>query len=202
MAHRVVAKVARQSAAKTRQAGAQRHFEALLVVSNKVQRIASGAFDHLAVSHHFGDGCSTKTARAQQRARRQTDKAVAAKALATNDGFEQKAVFAIALCVRQFQVQRQRGLKVGKGFRHQRNAVVALAGEAFEFKFSDHGGGSQLGSRSGRDRFIWLALCGATGARCKAKGDGGSVAGSAPSGAKLGWLTPKPSPPVAATCDE
>jgi len=39
----------------------------------------------------------------------------------------------------QLEVQGKWGLQVGKGFEHQRDAVVALAGQAFEFKFGDHG---------------------------------------------------------------
>ena len=43
------AKVARQTAAKARHTGAQRHLKALLVGGNKVQRITRCAFHHYAV---------------------------------------------------------------------------------------------------------------------------------------------------------
>ena len=39
--------------------------------------------------------------------------------------------------MRQLQVQGQWGFKVGKRFHHQRNAVEALQGKAFEFEFGD-----------------------------------------------------------------
>ena len=62
MAHGVVAEVAGQPAAKTRQARAQRHLETLLVSLNEVQRVQGRSLQHLAVSHHLGDGIGAKAA--------------------------------------------------------------------------------------------------------------------------------------------
>ena len=62
MAHGVVAEVAGQPAAKTRQAWAQRHLETLLVSLNEVQRVQGRSLQHLAVSHHLGDGIGAKAA--------------------------------------------------------------------------------------------------------------------------------------------
>ena len=145
MAHCVVTEIAGQPAAKARQAGSQRHLETLLVGSDKVQRVAGRAFHHFAIGHHFGDGGSAKTPGAQQRARRQADKTVTTKALASDHRLQQKAVFSAALGVRQLQVKRQRRLQISKGFCHQWNAVVAFAGQAFEFKFGDQREGFREG---------------------------------------------------------
>jgi hypothetical protein len=94
MAHGVVAKVARQTAAKPRQARAQRDLEALLIRRHKVQRVAGGGLDDLTVAHDLGQGVGAEAAGTHQCARRQANEAVAAKTLAAHHGFEQKAVFA------------------------------------------------------------------------------------------------------------
>ena len=112
VAHRVVAKIARQSATKARHTGAQRHLEALLVAGNKVQRIGLRGLDHHAVGHHLGAGLGAKATTAQQGARRQANKAVAPKALATHHRLQQKRVRRVG---RELEVERQRGFQVGKG---------------------------------------------------------------------------------------
>ena len=140
VAHRVITKITRQPAAKTRQTGAQGHLETLLVIADEIERVLRRGFDDLAVVDDFGARLRAKARRPHQRARRQADKAVAAKAFAAHHRFQQKAVLAAVFGESQFQIQRQRGFEVGKRFNHQRNAVVALAGQAFKFKFSDHEG--------------------------------------------------------------
>jgi hypothetical protein len=45
---------------------------------------------------------------------------------------------ATVLAEGQLEVKRQGGFQVGKGLDQQGKAVVALAGQAFEFKFRDH----------------------------------------------------------------
>ena len=136
--HRVIAKIARQTAAKTRQTRAQGHFETLLILLNEVQRVAHGGFCHFTVAQHFGFGFSAETAGAQQSAGGQANEAVASKPFAAHHRFKQKTVFAVVLGVGQLQVKRQGGFQVRKGFQHEGNAVVALTGQAFEFKFGDH----------------------------------------------------------------
>ena len=105
-------------------------------------------FFALAVVINLGARIGLEATGPQQGAGRQTDEAVAPKALATHHGFEQEAVLAAVLGVRQLQVERERGFQVRKGLDHERNAVVAFAGQAFEFKFCDHGEGSQLSQRA------------------------------------------------------
>ena len=106
-----------------------------------------GGLHHLAVGDDLGAGRRPKAAGPQQGAGGQADEAVAPEALAAHHGFKQKAVLAAVLGVRQLQVERERGFQVRKGLGHERNAVVAFAGQAFEFKFCDHGEGSQLWQR-------------------------------------------------------
>ena len=66
MAHRVVAKVTGQTAAKTRHARTQCHFETRLVTGNEVQGIAVIGFHHHAIGHHLGVGRLSKTIGTQQ----------------------------------------------------------------------------------------------------------------------------------------
>ncbi len=103
-------------------------------------------FHHRAIRHDLGLGLRTKTTGAQEGARRQADKAVAAKALTAHHRLQQKTVLAIALGVGQLQIEREWGFEVGKRLGHQRNAVVALAGQAFEFKFCNHRAGFPVGA--------------------------------------------------------
>ena len=176
-----------------RQAGAQRHLEALLVGLDEIERIAGSAFDHLAVGHHFGDGVRAEAARAQKRARRQADEAVAAKALAADHRFEQEAVRTAALAVGQFEVQRQGSFKVREGFCHQRNAVVAFAREAMEFEFSDQGSvlpGRQAGQQAGAPSSSGKAARATRRVPDSNRHTLGAVG------------TPGPGSPVCATCDE
>ncbi len=115
-------------------------------------------FHHRAVRHDLGLGLGPKATGAQEGARRQADKAVAAKALTTHHGFQQKAVLAIALGVGQLQIEREWGFEVGKRLGHQRNAVVALAGQAFEFKFCNHRAGFPGWGNALRRHRVWQAL--------------------------------------------
>jgi len=66
--------------------------------------IVSNGFDNTALVHHFGDGVRAKPAGPHQRARWQSNEAVAAEALAADDGFEQKAVLSAIFAVGQLQV--------------------------------------------------------------------------------------------------
>ncbi len=109
MAHGVVTKVACQAAAKTWQSLTQRHFETLLVVGHKIERVACVSFDHHAIGHHLGLRGIAKTTCTQQRTRWQTNEAVTPKALTAHHGFEQEAALAIVLYMRQLEVQRERG---------------------------------------------------------------------------------------------
>ena len=138
MAHRVVAEIARQPPAEAGHARQQRHFKARLVLLDKVQGIAPRHFLHHAARDHFGHRLLAKTAGAQQGVRRQADEAVAAKTFAAHHGFEQKAVLAAIFGMRQLEVEGKRGFQIGKGFQHQRNAVVALRRQAVEFDFGHH----------------------------------------------------------------
>ncbi len=131
MAHGVVAEVAGQAAAEARQAGAQRHLEAGLVLLDEVERIAVEGFDHFAVLDDFG----ALAAGAHQGVGRQADEGEAAEALAAHDRLQQEGVLAGVLGLGQLEVERQRGLEIGEGLGDERNAVVALVGQRFEFEF-------------------------------------------------------------------
>ena len=211
MAHGVVAEVAGQPAAKTRQARAQRHLETLLVSLNEVQRVQARGLDHLAVGHHFGDSIGAKAAGPQQCARWQTNEAVASKALTAHHRFEQKAVLAAVFGKGQFEVERERGFEVGKGLDHQGNAVVALLRQAFEFKFGDQNMSFRRGLRSdSTTRFIqnashwlWGREAQETDLRSGAsEGDvsAGRDARGRRSGAQQRAAAPGPGSPVATTC--
>ena len=139
IAHSVITKVARQPAAKARHTWGECHFETLLVFGNKFQRVALRSFSHYALRDDFGTRIGTKATGAKQRAGGQADKAVAAKTLAAYNRLQQEAVLPAVFGVRQFQIQRQGRFKVGKGFQHQWDAVVALLHEAVEFEFGHHG---------------------------------------------------------------
>jgi len=84
VAHSVIAKIASQAATKTGEPRAQRHFEALLVLLNEVQRVTRCSLDHLAITQNFGFGLRAKATGSHQRTRWQANEAVAAKALATH----------------------------------------------------------------------------------------------------------------------
>ena len=83
VAHRVVAEIARQAAAETRHAGAQRDLEARLVLLDECQRVAVMGFADLAVA---APRCG---ARGWITARRQADERIAAEALAAHHRFHQ-----------------------------------------------------------------------------------------------------------------
>ena len=105
----------------------------------KSSGLPAAVSNHSTIAHDFGLGLRTKTAGTYQGTGRQANEAVAAKALPTHHRFKQEAVLATVLGVGELEVERERGFQVGKGFEHQRDAVVALASQAFEFKFGDHG---------------------------------------------------------------
>ena len=94
VAHSVVPKITRQTTTKTRHAGLQGNFEALLVLGDEVQRVDAAGFNDDAIGDDFGFRICAKAAGPQQSASWQADKAVATKALATHDGFKQKTVVA------------------------------------------------------------------------------------------------------------
>ena len=60
VAHRIIAKIARQTAAKTRHAGLQRDFEALLVLGDEVQRVHKAGFNDDAIGDDFSFRISAK----------------------------------------------------------------------------------------------------------------------------------------------
>ena len=221
VAHGVVAEIAGQAAAKTRQAGAQRHLETLLVVGDEVERIADVGLGHDAVGDDLGLRLGAKAGGAQQGARRQADEAVAAESLAADDRLQQKAVGAGALGEGQLQVQRQGGFEIGKRLHHQRNAVVALGCQALEFKFGNHA--SDLSIRQRRSTSQWRSHAGIgvpmAGRRCggrsgrqtRARYHCGPAVAAGPDEnqsarrSSQAWqgmrVTPGPGSPVAATCD-
>ncbi len=89
----------------------------------------------MAVAQHLGLRIRAEAAGLERDARRQADEAVAAEAFAADDGLEQEAVAAAILHGGELEVERERGLEIGKGFRGQRDAVVALLGQVLEFEF-------------------------------------------------------------------
>ena len=139
IAHGVIAEIAGQTAAKARHARRDGHLEALLIGRDEVQRIAAGSLHHLAIGHDLGPGLVAEARGAHKAACRQADEAVAAEALAADDGFQQEAVLAVAIGMGQLEIEGQRGFEVGKGLDQQRDAVIALGRKRFEFQFRDHG---------------------------------------------------------------
>ncbi len=151
VAHGVVAEIAGQTAAEARQARAQRDLVALLEGGDEVQRVAFVRLDHAAI----GDDLGAVANRAQQRARMQTDEGIAPEALAAHHRFQQEGVRAAVVRLRQLQVQRQRRLQVGQRLGDQRDAVVALVGQRFEFEFGHERSGRFAGraGSAGRPAF-------------------------------------------------
>ncbi len=131
VAHGVVAEIAREAAAKARQARTQRHLEALLERLDESERVAVVRLDDLAVGDHLGAHAGAL----HPRARRQADERVAPEALAADDGLQQEA---LRLSAGELEVQRQRRLEVGESLEDQRDAVETLGGQALEFEFGDH----------------------------------------------------------------
>ena len=196
VAHRVVAEVAGQAAAEARQAGPQRHLEALLVGRDEVQRVAARCLDHLAVGDDLGQRLGAEAAGAQQGARRQADEAVAAEALAAHHRFQQEAVAAAVLGVGQLEIEGQRGFEVGEGLDHQRDAVVALRAEALEFEFGDHG----VGSPSAGDATWSPVVIHMRGGRVGMDLGRGRTACAVQSNRLRRWRAPRPGSPAALTC--
>ena len=83
-AHRVVAKIANEAAAKARQAGQRRGLGALEVGAYKLKRIAACALDDIVAAQHADLAATRDTAHR----RREADKGIAAKALAAHHRFE------------------------------------------------------------------------------------------------------------------
>ena len=200
VAHRVVAEVARQATAETRQAGPQGDLEALLIGGDEVQRVAVMGFDDLAVAHNLGLGGGTESAGAQQRAGGQADEAVAAETLAADHGLQQEAVGAIAPAMGQLEVKGQRGLKVREGLGHQRDAVVALLRETLEFQFGDH---ATFLRRTGARLRARRRPCSGKSAPAGLTSVGFAAIGEGRSGTRRGmgclrWLAPGPGSPAKA----
>ncbi len=151
VAHGVVAEIAGQAAAEARQARAQRDLVALFEGGDEVQRVAFVRLDHAAVSDDLG----AVAGRAQQRARMQADEGIAPEALAAHHRFQQEGVRAAIVRLRQLQVQRQRRLQIGQRLGDQRDAVVALVGQRFEFEFGHERSGRFAGwaGSAGRHAF-------------------------------------------------
>ena len=131
VAHRVVAEVAGQAAGEARQAGQRRDLEARQVFLDEVQRIG----DFLGGLAGRRGQRDLLAAHRDARFGRQADEGVASEALAALHRFQQVG----KRLVGELEIQRQRRVEVGEGFRSQRDAVVALLGECVEFLFG-HGG--------------------------------------------------------------
>ncbi len=157
VAHGVVAEIAGQAAAEPRQARAQRDLVALLEGGDEFQRIAVMRFDHLAV----GDDLGAVAGGAQQRARMQADEGIAPEALAAHHGFQQEGVRAAVVRLRQLQVQRERRLQVGQRLGDQRDAVVALVGQRFEFEFGHERSGRFAGRAESHGRHAFRSTASA-----------------------------------------
>jgi len=127
-----MAEVAGQATHETGHPGAQRHLEAFLVFGDEGQRVALVALDHLVVGHHL----DVAAARPDEGARGQADEGIAPEALAAHHGLQQAAHGAApGPALGQFQVEPERGVQIGIGFGHQRDAVVSLGGQGLEFDF-------------------------------------------------------------------
>ena len=127
----VVAEVAGQPAGEARQPRHRRGLEACLEVGDEIQRVGQAVLlDDLAVGFHR----QQMGANPEHGARRQADEGVAPEALAAHHRFEQVGIGRVG----ELEVHRQRRFQVAGEFAHQRDAVVALAGEVEEFLFS-HG---------------------------------------------------------------
>ncbi len=110
-------------------------------------------------------------------------------------------MLAIALGVGQLQVERERGFEVGKGLGHQGDAVVAFAGQAFEFKFCDHRAGFPVGAAHCA-RVVRAGAAIHSNRPQRVADKGVRRAKQARSDGHGGRLTPGPGSPVRATCDE
>jgi len=125
VAHRVVAEVADESPAETRQAGLRSRLEAGLILLDELQRVGGlraarqlAALEFAAlVAAHFETGFSCEP-----------DERITAETLAADDRFEQVGVRPVG----ELEVNRQRGIEVGEGFQHQRDAVITFGRELVE----------------------------------------------------------------------
>ena len=107
VAHGVIAKIARQTAAKARHACRQMHLVRCHFSGNHIQRIAQ-FFSHLhAVCVKARARIAAKTAGGQPLPCGQADKAIAPKAFAAQYRFKQKAVRTVLPT--ELEVNRQRG---------------------------------------------------------------------------------------------
>ena len=127
VANGVVAEIAGQPAAKTRQPGPRRGSIAAQELADERQRIALMPLDDPAAILDF----DLAPAAADADLRRQADERVAPEALAADDRFQQvgKAL------VGELEVERKRRVEVGERLEHERNAVIALRRERAEFGF-------------------------------------------------------------------
>ena len=131
MAHRVVAEVAGQAAAKTRHAGAQRDLETRLVLFDEVERIAFVFLDHRAIFHDLG----AVAKRAQHRGGGQADEGKRPKRSPPTTDSSRKVFLPPCWVCASFRYKRERGFQVGESFGDQGDAVIALLGQRFEFEF-------------------------------------------------------------------
>ena len=132
VAHGVVAKITHQPAAKTRQRCGRfnfSHFELSKILFDVIQRVshcdlsgngAAEKFSALKTPHFNACFCGESNER------------ITPKTFATDYGFEQIGIRLVG----ELEVDRQRRVKIGKGLKHEGNAVVASKGQPFKFDFS------------------------------------------------------------------
>ncbi len=128
--HGVVAEIAGEPAAESRQPGLRRRPEAAQELAEERERVAFMALDDAACILDFGE----RPAHAQPHLGGQADERVAAEALAAHDRFEQERV----ALLRELQVQRQRRVEVGERLEDERDPVVALRRQRAKLRVRDH----------------------------------------------------------------
>lgn len=124
----VVAEIARQATGETRPAGKRRGPEAGEIGLDEGKRVGGLVLlDDVAVALHR----ERVLAHADERARRQADDGITAEALAAHHRFQKVGIRRVG----ELEVERERGVEVGRQLVRERNAVVTLAGELVEFGF-------------------------------------------------------------------
>ncbi len=123
----VVAEIAGEPAAKARQPGARRGAVAAQELADERQRVAFVTLDDTAPILDF----DLPSARADPDLRRQADERVAPEALAADYRLQQ---IGIAL-VGELEIKRKRRVEVGKGLKHEGNAVIPLRCKSAELGF-------------------------------------------------------------------
>ncbi len=121
----VVAEIADQAAAETRQAGLRGRLEARLILPDVLQRVVGS---RAALELGVFELAAFVAAHLEPRFSGQPDERIAAEALAADHRFEQVGVRLIG----ELEVDRQRSIEVGEGFQHQRDAVIALGRKLVE----------------------------------------------------------------------